>query len=222
MRNRLAGLLLLIFVQCSLVAFSFDGFAKAQEKDSGADSITPIASGITEFETTIKLKDQDQDIKVVVPYANQGNNVFLLPVWWVRSVYRITEGKPKFDLKPSDLVFDPALETSQRVEIIVTNLLADETYGKAIREKIRSKLADDSGKATGSTNYAFQSPQIKTQSYRFTLIAPGRGDESLPAEVLISREVERLPNKSRREGKRFAFEISSGPCPMHRFDASSF
>ena len=29
MRNRLAGLLLLIFVQCSLVAFSFDGFAKA-------------------------------------------------------------------------------------------------------------------------------------------------------------------------------------------------
>lgn len=191
MLNRFVSLILLIFVQGILIAFLFDGYVMAQDKDLGADSITPIASGITDFEPTIKLKDQDQEIKVKTPYARQGNNIFLLPAWWVRSVYRIAEGKPKTDLKPSDLVFDPMAGSSQRLEVILNNLLADEFYGKAIREKLRTKLAEE---VPGTTNYAFQSPLIRTQSFRFTLIAPGLGNKNLPAEVPISEEFERLPN----------------------------
>jgi len=49
----------------------------AQEKDPPSDSITPIASGITEFPTTLDI--DGQKVAVALAYAKQGNTVFVLP-----------------------------------------------------------------------------------------------------------------------------------------------
>ena len=193
MLNRFISLVLLIFVQGIFIAFLFDGYVLAQDKELGADSITPIASSIINRNIKINLKGQEKGLEVSVLYSKQGNTIFLLPVWYVQTVKRHIDGKPKRYLSPSDLVLDPALEATQRLEVIVTDLLEEEDGRDAVREAIRGLVAKDSSTTSDSPKLTFQYPQINKQSYRFALIAPGRGDEKLPANILISKEVERLP-----------------------------
>src|SRR5205807_2135287 len=81
-----------------------------------------------------------------------------------------------------------------RLEFDVVNLLDNETIEKAIQDKLKARIAQLSGLAAEKVQLGFAVPQIKPQSYRFTLIAPGRGDETPPAEVPVSAKIQRLPN----------------------------
>ncbi len=168
----------------------------AQEKDQPSDNIIPIASGITEFPTTLEL--DGQKLSVTIPYAQQGNTVFVLPVWHVRGVRRLVEGSSAKDLKASDLLYDPDIKGEQRLEFKVVDLLANEAAEKAIQDKLKARIVQRSGQATDKLTLAFAVPQIKSQSYRFMLIGPGRGDETLPAEVPLSADIQRRPDGSVR------------------------
>lgn len=182
-------LLLLPLVAC-LIAVGPDAPVAAQEKDPPADGITPIASGITEFPTTFDI--DGQKIAVALAYAKQGNTVFVLPAWHVRAVRRLTDGLPAAKLLPSDLLVSPDAKGEQRLEFDVVNLLEFEAVEKAIQDKLKARIAQQSGQPTDKL--AFAVPQVKPQSYRFTLIGPGRGDDVLPAEVPISPDFQRLPS----------------------------
>lgn len=165
--------------------------AAAQEKDPPADSITPIVSDIQPYPTTLEV--DGQKIQVTIPYVHQKSTVFVLPVWHVRAVRRLAEDSPAVPLKPTDVVAGVGGKGPARLEFEVLNLLENEAIEKAIQDKLTARIAQRSSKTADKLALSFAVPQIKPQSYQFTLIAPGRGDDTLPAEVPLSPDGRLIP-----------------------------